>query len=143
MVAVLVAFNTVRLTIVNQRQEIEIMRLVGATNAFIRSPFLLEGALKGFLGGALIPTFLIQQMPTLNILSRLVPQSWATRAYYDVIARGREYLKNHLGQGLNSPETHAYMVYALASTGGAPKAAVDGEASQPAPAPAATSIPPP
>ncbi|OGO68111.1 MAG: hypothetical protein A2Z49_12745 [Chloroflexi bacterium RBG_19FT_COMBO_56_12] len=42
----------------------------------------------GFLGGALIPTFLIQQMPTLNILSRLVPQSWATRAYYDVIARG-------------------------------------------------------
>ena len=42
----------------------------------------------GFLGGALIPTFLIQQIPTLNILSRLVPQSWATRAYYDVLARG-------------------------------------------------------
>ncbi|MFT3707110.1 MAG: MG2 domain-containing protein [Archangium sp.] len=43
----------------------------------------------------------------------------------DVISRGREYLKNNLGAGLNSPETHAYMVYALASTGGAPKAAVD------------------
>lgn len=42
----------------------------------------------GFLGGALIPSFLIQQMPTLNILARMVPQSWATRAYYDVIARG-------------------------------------------------------
>ena len=42
----------------------------------------------GFLGGALIPTFLIEQIPTLNILARLVPQSWATRAYYDVIARG-------------------------------------------------------
>lgn len=42
----------------------------------------------GFLGGALIPSFLIQQIPTLNILSRLVPQSWATQAYYDVIARG-------------------------------------------------------
>lgn len=44
----------------------------------------------GFLGGALIPTFLIQQMPTLSVLSRLVPQSWATRAYYDVIARGAD-----------------------------------------------------
>ncbi len=43
----------------------------------------------------------------------------------DVITRGREYLKGHLGEGLNSPETHAYMVYALASTGGAPKAALD------------------
>ncbi len=43
----------------------------------------------------------------------------------DVISRGREYLKNNLGAGLNAPETHAYMVYALASTGGAPKAALD------------------
>ncbi len=43
----------------------------------------------------------------------------------EVIARGREFLKNHLGEGLNSPETHAYMVYALASTGGAPKASID------------------
>lgn len=42
----------------------------------------------GFLGGALIPLFLIQQMRALYILSRLVPQSYATRAYYDVIARG-------------------------------------------------------
>ncbi|MDP1830171.1 MAG: MG2 domain-containing protein [Archangium sp.] len=43
----------------------------------------------------------------------------------DVIARGREYLKGHLGEALNSPETHAYMVYALASTGGVPKPALD------------------
>jgi ABC-2 type transport system permease protein len=42
----------------------------------------------GFLGGALVPTFLIQQMPTLYFFSRLVPQSYATQAYYDVIARG-------------------------------------------------------
>ena len=39
-----------------------------------------------------------------------------------MISRGREYLKGHLGEALNSPETHAYMVYALASTGGVPKA---------------------
>jgi ABC-2 type transport system permease protein len=42
----------------------------------------------GFLGGALIPAFLIQQIPVLNVLSRLVPQSYATQAYYDILARG-------------------------------------------------------
>ena len=42
----------------------------------------------GFLGGALLPSFLIQQIPMLNVLSRLVPQSWAIRAYYDILARG-------------------------------------------------------
>jgi ABC-2 type transport system permease protein len=42
----------------------------------------------GFLGGALIPSFLIQQIPVLAVLSRLVPHSWATQAFYDLIARG-------------------------------------------------------
>ena len=48
-IAVLVAFNTIRLTIYNQRQEIEIQRLVGASNWFIRSPYMVEGALYGSL----------------------------------------------------------------------------------------------
>ncbi len=42
----------------------------------------------GFLGGALIPAFLIQQIPVLAVLSRLVPQSWAIAAYNDILARG-------------------------------------------------------
>jgi ABC-2 type transport system permease protein len=42
----------------------------------------------GFLGGALIPAFLLQQTPVLAALSRLVPQYWATTAYYDILARG-------------------------------------------------------
>ena len=42
LIAVLVAFNTIRLTIFNQRQEIEIQRLVGASNWFIRVPYLIE-----------------------------------------------------------------------------------------------------
>lgn len=46
-VALLVTFNTVRLTIFNQRQEIEIMRLVGASNWQIRGPYLAEGGLYG------------------------------------------------------------------------------------------------
>jgi alpha-2-macroglobulin len=43
----------------------------------------------------------------------------------ELLNRGREILKGHLREGLHSPETHAYMVYALASTGGVPKAALD------------------
>jgi cell division transport system permease protein len=46
-IAVLVAFNTIRLTIYNQHSEIEIMRLVGGSNWYIRAPYLVEGALYG------------------------------------------------------------------------------------------------
>jgi cell division transport system permease protein len=47
LIAVLVTFNTVRLTIFNQKQEIEIMRLVGASNWHIRGPYLAEGGFYG------------------------------------------------------------------------------------------------
>jgi cell division transport system permease protein len=52
-VAVVIIGVTIRLTLLQRAKEIAIMRLVGATNWFIRGPFLIEGALKGFLGGAL------------------------------------------------------------------------------------------
>lgn len=52
-VAVVIIGVTIRLTILQRAREISIMRLVGATNRFIRGPFLLEGALKGLLGGIL------------------------------------------------------------------------------------------
>lgn len=51
LIAVLVAFNTVRLTIYSQRNEIEVMRLVGAGNGQIRGPYILEGGLYGAFGG--------------------------------------------------------------------------------------------
>jgi len=52
-VAVVIIGVTIRLTLLQRAREISIMRLVGATNWFIRGPFLLEGALKGLLGGFL------------------------------------------------------------------------------------------
>jgi cell division transport system permease protein len=52
-VAVVIIGVTIRLTILQRAREITIMRLVGATNRFIRSPFLLEGGFKGLLGGLL------------------------------------------------------------------------------------------
>lgn len=55
-IAVLVAFNTVRLTIYNQKSEIEIMRLVGGSNWYIRAPYMIEGALYGSFAGVLALT---------------------------------------------------------------------------------------
>jgi cell division transport system permease protein len=50
--------NTIRITIVARRDEIEIMRLVGATNSFIRIPFVLEGMFLGLIG-AIIPMTIV------------------------------------------------------------------------------------
>jgi len=55
---VLTTSNTIRLAILNRRQEIEIMKLIGATNAFIRRPFLYSGLFYG-LFGAIIAWLLI------------------------------------------------------------------------------------
>lgn len=46
-VAILVAFNTIRLAISNQKEEIKVQRLVGASNWFIRGPFLVQGVISG------------------------------------------------------------------------------------------------
>ncbi|WP_135552313.1 permease-like cell division protein FtsX [Paenibacillus cymbidii] len=50
--------NTIKLTIMARNREIRIMKLVGATNSFIRWPFFIEGALLGFVG-SLIPVILL------------------------------------------------------------------------------------
>lgn len=49
--AVIIIATTIRMTVLARSREIQIMRLVGATDRFIRRPFLLAGALKGALGG--------------------------------------------------------------------------------------------
>jgi len=48
---VAVTFNTIRLQILTRREEIEVSKLIGATDPFIRRPFLYFGALQGFAGG--------------------------------------------------------------------------------------------
>ncbi len=53
LVSVVIIGVTIRMTVLQRAREIHIMRLVGATDWFIRGPFLLEGALKGLLGGVL------------------------------------------------------------------------------------------
>ena len=51
--AVAITFNTVRLAIYTSREEISVMRLVGASNSFIRGPFMLQGIMYGLVSGVL------------------------------------------------------------------------------------------
>lgn len=53
MAAVLITFNTVRLAIYTTREEIAVQRLVGASNMFIRGPFMLQGMMYGLLAGVI------------------------------------------------------------------------------------------
>lgn len=53
LVAIIIIGSTIRMAVLARSREIAIMRLVGATDGFIRAPFLIEGALKGTLGGLL------------------------------------------------------------------------------------------
>ncbi|MNJ53413.1 Cell division protein FtsX [compost metagenome] len=53
LMAMFLISNTIRVTILARRREIGIMKLVGATNMFIRWPFFVEGALIGIIGSAI------------------------------------------------------------------------------------------
>ena len=52
-VAVIIIGTTIRMTVLARAREISIMRLVGATDSFVRRPFLIDGFLKGLVGGLL------------------------------------------------------------------------------------------
>ena len=56
--AVILIYNTIRLAIYSRRKEVEVMKLVGASNWFITWPFVFEGIIQGVLGG-LVAVFLI------------------------------------------------------------------------------------
>lgn len=67
-VSILVMINILRIAVYNRRTEIEIMRLVGATNAYIRGPFVAEGAYFNIIAAIII---LLIFIPTVGIL---IPQ---------------------------------------------------------------------
>ncbi|HTQ77347.1 MAG TPA: permease-like cell division protein FtsX [Burkholderiales bacterium] len=64
---VAITFNTIRLQILTQRAEIEISRLIGATDTFIRRPFFYLGALQGLAGGLVALAILWGGLAALNV----------------------------------------------------------------------------
>ena len=71
--AVLLIGNTIRLSIFARRREVEVMRLVGATNWFIRWPFVIEGLIFGLIGA--IAAVLLLVIGKLTIVDRLLEVS--------------------------------------------------------------------
>lgn len=88
-VAILLISNTIRLSIFARKREVEIMKLVGATNWFIRWPFLIEGVTVGFIGALaatvvvlLLNSFLVgkirDSMPFMAVPLDAVPYALVT-----------------------------------------------------------------
>lgn len=76
-IAVFLISNTIRITIISRSREIQIMRLVGSKNSYIRGPFLLEGAFIGLLG-AIAPSvlvFIVYQIVYQSVNKSLVGQN--------------------------------------------------------------------
>lgn len=78
-VAVVIMSNTIRLTVFNRRKEINIMKYIGATDRFIRVPFILEGIMIGFIGAVIafgfmtwgyiaIMDYIVNAMPIFELL---------------------------------------------------------------------------
>ncbi len=59
LIALMIIFNTIRMAIFTRREEIEIMKLVGATRWFIRGPFIIEGSMYGVFGATVAVAALI------------------------------------------------------------------------------------
>ncbi|MFM8002726.1 MAG: FtsX-like permease family protein, partial [Actinomycetota bacterium] len=99
LVAVGLIWNTIRTAMFARRREIEVMKLVGATNWFIRVPFMLEGLLQGLIGGVVScgglwalnsawTSGVTSFKPGTGISSLIVPDSYLTSVMLILLAIG-------------------------------------------------------
>jgi cell division transport system permease protein len=76
---VAITFNTIRLQILTQRDEIEVSMLIGATNGFIRRPFLYFGAIQGLMGGIIAWLIISISLLLLNYQLGALTQLYASQ----------------------------------------------------------------
>ncbi len=81
--ASLVAFNTIRLALYSNREEIGIMRLVGASNTFIKGPYIVNGILYGFFGTLVTLALTAPLMHVIGpVVLRLIPEMNVETYFY-------------------------------------------------------------
>ena len=81
-IAILITFNTIRITIYSHRAEFEIMRLVGASNLYVRTPFIFEGVLYGVAASIVTMVFLFGIAYYISPLTQgAIPQGNFLRLY--------------------------------------------------------------
>lgn len=86
-ISILIIFNTIRMAIFNRRDEIEIMKLIGATRGYIRGPFLIEASLYGLIAGVV----------TLALAySMLFAQADNVASYVEQILYTRDFFREHM-----------------------------------------------
>ncbi|MEX0845655.1 MAG: permease-like cell division protein FtsX [Balneolaceae bacterium] len=85
--ALILVYNTIRLTIYAKKDLIRAMKLVGATNKFIRSPFIVEGVLQGLIAGilAVFSVFVIFEFAIPFYIADLGTLSWPFGRWYYLI----------------------------------------------------------
>ncbi len=71
LITILIIYNTVRIDIYSHRQEIEVMRLVGASNMFIRLPFIFEGIFYGILASLIATGLLFISIKSISFINNL------------------------------------------------------------------------
>jgi cell division transport system permease protein len=82
---VAVTFNTIRLQILTQREEIEVAKLIGATDAFIRRPFYYLGLLQGAAGGLVALIIVSAGLLLLNREVRALSESYGSSFRFDLM----------------------------------------------------------
>ena len=89
-VSALLIANTIRLSLFARRREIEVMKLVGATNWFVRGPFMLEGVICGALGAtaAVLLLLLGKELALPSIAGRVLENSTADAWPFPIVALG-------------------------------------------------------
>lgn len=91
-ISLLITFNAIRITIYSRKKEIEIMRLVGASNMFIRLPFIFEGIIYGVVGSMIsmlvlfislkfVAPYVTSAIPTGSLLGFYAGNFWMILGY--------------------------------------------------------------
>jgi len=82
-ISILIIFNTIRMAIFNRRDEIEIMKLIGATRGYIRAPFLIEASLYGLIAaGITVAVSYTLLMGQADNIASYVPEVLYTRDFF-------------------------------------------------------------